>query len=67
MTYERAKAICHVRSSIFQTSRPHIKYPKNHTLSLDYRIRTIDKLAQDWEEYDPREHAECSAYNEMPA
>ena len=26
-----------------------------------------DQLADDWEEYDPRDHEECSEFNETPA
>jgi len=42
-------------------------YWKNHTVPLDDRIPDKDKLCNDWAEYDPREHEECSAFNEMPA
>lgn len=42
-------------------------YWKNNTLSLDERIPDGDKKFDDWEEYDPREQSECSAYNEVPA
>ena len=67
MTYEDAKIICHVRSAIRRESNPDKKYWKNHTIMLDIRVPKEDKMAVDWEEYDPREHEECSAYNEMPA
>lgn len=67
MDYQSAKSICHVRSAIRRTSKPDKKYWKNHTESLDSRIPDDDKVANDWEEYDPREQPECSAYNEMPA
>jgi len=65
--YLKAKERCHVRSAIRRKSKPEIKYWKNHTESLDSRIPDEDKFANDWEEYDPREHEECSAFNEMPA
>ena len=67
MNYGQAKSSCHVRSAIRRKSKPNIKYWKNHTIPLDDRISDIDKLADDWEEYDPREQPECSAYEEMPA
>lgn len=67
MKYEDAKIICHVRSAIRRKSNPDIKYWKNHTESLDSRVPDKDKLANDWEEYDPREHEECSSFNEFPA
>ena len=67
MKYEEAKSICHVRPAIRRASNPDKKYWKNHTESLDSRISDKDKSASDWEEYDPREQPDCSAYNEMPA
>ena len=42
-------------------------YWKNHPSPLDDRVSAIDQEATDWEEYDPREQPECSAYNEVPA
>ena len=67
MTYENAKCCCHVRSAIRRKSKPDKKYWKNHTMSLDDRVPNNDKDGTDWEEFDPREHEECSAFNEMPA
>ena len=67
MTYEEVKKICHVRSAIRRKSKPNVKYWYNHAESLDARVPGCDKSATDWEEYDPREHEECSAYDEMPA
>jgi hypothetical protein len=67
MTYEEAKSICHVRSAIRRSSKPDAKYWKNHTETLDLRVPDKEKCFDDWEEYDPRDHAECSRYNEMPA
>lgn len=67
MNYETAKSVCHVRSAIYRSSNPAVKYWKNHTVSLDDRVPEQDKLACDWREYDPRENAECSEYNEVPA
>lgn len=40
---------------------------KNDFTPLDDRVPDEDKLCDDWEEYDPREQPECSAYGEMPA
>ena len=67
MKYEEAKSRCHVRSAIRRKSNPVIKYWKNHTVPLDTQVSTDDKNAEDWEEYDPRDHEECSAFDEMPA
>jgi len=67
MNYAEAKEWAHVRSAIRRTSKPSIKYWKNHTVPFDDRVPTEDQLADDWEEYDPRDHAECSEYNEFPA
>lgn len=54
MTYEDAKSFCHVRSAIYRQSK-NIRYWKNDLLSLDQRVSDEDKLATDWEEYDPRD------------
>ncbi|WP_313489143.1 hypothetical protein [Stutzerimonas nitrititolerans] len=67
MKYAEAKEWAHVRSAIRRTSKPLIKYWKNHPVPFDNRVPAEDQLADDWEEYDPRDHAECSAYNELPA
>lgn len=68
MDYETAKRSCHVRSGIYRTGDPSKKiYWKNNEVSLDSRVPGKDKLFNDWEEYDPREQPECSAFNEMPA
>ncbi len=67
MTYEEAKATCHVRSAIFRRDGDGEFYWKNHTQTLDARVSDADKLEQDWEEYDPRDHESCSSYDEMPA
>jgi len=40
-------------------------YWKNHNIPLDERVPDKEKLSDDWEEYDPRERPECSAYNEV--
>lgn len=67
MNYDDAKQRCHVRSAIRRRAKPEAKYWKNHTVPLDDRVPEDDKRANDWEEYDPREHPECSEYNETPA
>lgn len=65
--YELAKQSCHVRSAIYRRSKPEVRYWKNHTIPLDDRIPLEDQRADDWLEFDPRDHEECSAFNEMPA
>lgn len=42
-------------------------YWKNHSIAFDERVPDEDKTFDDWEEYDPRDQPECSAFNEMPA
>lgn len=54
MNYEDARDKCHVRSAIYRTSVGK-RYWKNHTVRLDDRVPARDKLADDWEEYDPRD------------
>jgi hypothetical protein len=62
MTYEDAKYICHVRSAIYRTSNPKVKYNKNHPVPFDDRVPDADKVATDWQEHDPREsHYEALA------
>ena len=67
MNYQDVKRICHVRSAIRRKARPNIKFWKNHPGSLDNRVPRAWQQQTDWEEYDPREHEECSAFNETPA
>lgn len=67
MTFEEVKYRCHVRSAIRRKSKPNIKYWKNNLKTLDEQVPYVDKLFEDWEEFDPREHEECAEYNEMPA
>jgi len=57
MTYEDAKTTCHVRSAIYRTSNPAVKYNKNHPVPLDDRVPDAEKSATDWAEYDPRDAA----------
>lgn len=68
MDYESAKRGCHVRSGIYRKAKPCLIFWKNHTVPFDERVvLQEDRLATDWYEYDPREHEECSAFDEMPA
>lgn len=55
MTFEEAKAKCHVRSSIFRESKAHIRYPKNHFIPLENRVPDEDMNADDWQEHDPND------------
>lgn len=66
-TYEHAKSTCHVRSAIMRWSKPEVKYWKNHDVPFDERVPAEDQSADDWVEYDPREHEECPEFEEMPA
>lgn len=61
MTYEEAKTRCHVRSAIYRTSKPSVKYNKNHPVPFDERVPDEDKSATDWKEYDPRDDAPYDA------
>jgi hypothetical protein len=60
MKYEKAKEMCHVRSSIYRKSNPKVKYPKNHIEPFDVRVPAIDQLANDWEEFDPQDFYDLS-------
>jgi hypothetical protein len=66
-SFEDAVRTCHVRSAIRRKSKPDVKYWKNNCVSLESRVPISDQNAHDWEEYDPREHKECSQFEEMPA
>jgi len=57
MTYEEAKALCHVRSAI---QREEVRYWKNHPLTFDERVPDAEKFLDDWEEYDPRDEDDNS-------
>ena len=39
----------------------------NVPMTLEDQVPEADKAFDDWEEYDPREQPDCSAYGEMPA
>ncbi len=58
---------CHVRSAVRQLSVPCKLYWKNNPEPIEDRVPPLAKQMNDWEEYDPREHEECSEYNETPA
>lgn len=42
-------------------------YWKNSLPSIPESVPLEDRAFDDWEEYDPRERPECSAFEEMPA
>jgi hypothetical protein len=67
MTYEQAQRSIHVRSAMRRKSRRGVLYWKNHELTFDERVPEHDKVATDWEEYDPREHPGSSSFEETPA
>lgn len=60
MTFEKAVKTCHVRSAIYQKSKPEMRYWKNNQKSLLERVLLEDQKAIDWEEYDPRDYDSCS-------
>ena len=61
MNYEEAKQSCHVRSAIYRESIG-VRYWKNHTIPLDERVPRVDKRANDWLEYDPRDDDDGSLF-----
>lgn len=61
MNYKDAAAHCHVLSAIYRQSVG-IRYWKNHSESLDSRVPELDKLADDWAEYDPRDYDNGSLF-----
>ncbi len=67
LNFDNAVRSCHVRSAIRRKAKPTVLYWKNHTVPLEHRVPGADQFASDWEEYDPREHEECSAFEETPA
>lgn len=73
MKFREALERCHVRSAIYRTNGYHadipdnFKYWKNHSVPIECRVSTQDMMEHDWEEYDPREHEECSEFEETPA
>ena len=67
MKFDEACSLSHVRSSIRRQAQPDVKYPKNHPVPLRVRVPPVDQSADDWEEFDPRDHEDCVEFNEMPA
>ena len=62
MKLEKAIETCHVRSAVFRKSKPDKRYYKNHTVKIIDRVPTEDLLADDWEEYDPRDEDDTSLF-----
>jgi len=62
MKLEEAIETCHVRSAVFRKSKPDKRYYKNHTVKIIDRVPTEDLLADDWEEYDPRDEDDTSLF-----
>ncbi len=60
MELQKAISSCHVRSAIYRESEPEKKYFKNNPIDIINRIPEIDKKADDWEEWDPRDHYDIS-------
>jgi len=60
VTFKDAVACCHVRSAIYRTSKPEVRYWKNNPLTLEQQVRPEERKATDWQEYDPREGASAS-------
>jgi len=65
MEFSKAVQSCHVRSGIRRPGGT--VYWKNSYPSLELQAPMEDQIFDDWEEYDPREQPECSAFEEMPA
>ena len=62
MTYDEAKKYCANRGAI-QRSCSDTRYYKNHSTKLDDRVSDLDKLANDWIIYDPREEDNSSLFS----
>ncbi len=60
MELQKAIGNCHVRSAIYRESKPEKKYFKNNPIDIIDRIPEIDKKADDWKEWDPRDYDNCS-------
>ena len=58
----RAIEKCHVRSAVYRTSNPAVRYYKNHSIDIVDRVTVEDRTATDWEEYDPRDDDDCSLF-----
>lgn len=62
MKLEDAIDTCHVRSAVRRRSRPDVKYWKNHQVPIVDRVPVEDRVAEDWEEFDPRDDDDCSLF-----
>ena len=62
MTFVEAINCCHVRSAVYRKEFPERKYWKNHPVALIERIPIEDVIANDWEEYDPRDDDDTSLF-----
>lgn len=62
MTFDEAKEKCHVRSAIYRKSVG-IRYWKNSISRGFDTVPEAEKLANDWEEYDPRDADESSLFS----
>ena len=62
MKLEDAIKTCHVRSAIFRKSKPDKRYWKNHQTPIIERVPIEDIVADDWEEYDPRDDDDTSLF-----
>jgi len=62
MTFKDAMAYCHVRSAIYRTAKPEVKYWKNHTVPLEQRVPKEDQQCNDWQEHDPRDEDDGSLF-----
>jgi hypothetical protein len=60
MNFTDAVAYCHVRSAIMRKSKPNKKYWKNGLIPIEKQVQDKDKVGDDWVEYDPRDHENCS-------
>ena len=53
MTFAKACSSCHVRSAIYRSGNPSMKYAKNHHIPFTERVPAVDQAADDWFEWDP--------------
>lgn len=60
MILQEAISSCHVRSAVYRESRPDEKYFKNNPVDIIDRVPEEDKKADDWVEWDPRDHYDVS-------
>jgi len=55
MKLKEAIEKCHVRSAVYRESKPSARYYKNHPKPIIDRVPAEDQIANDWQEYDPRD------------